>query len=424
MGRLSERYDKRYLGRKGAYILIALAAIAVMVFAGYMLIEKFSPGLELADASVEKVVITVEADAYIFRDEKPLYSSTGSGSVCTLVRNGGRVYRGEMVAEVYSASSPESVRSELEEQIAILEKGSGDDRSVQSARSVDEDIYSTVLEISRAAAGGNYLGIQYLKTEFLVDMKKREIYTGAVTDYRSEIDKLKNEQSAVKARLGSKLASVYTDTAGYFFAEYDGYGGIFSTDRLEDMTYSSFRELTEAGPEQAGAGVCVGSVVSGYRWYIAAEVGSVSGISEGRTYNVYFPYSGTELGMKLERIIADSAGERFVLVMSTGSMPDNFDYTRSQPVRISTVEYSGFRIPKTAIRVVSGTEGVFVKERVAVVFRRINVIYEGEDFVICNGEHADDDVVLSESGDEYGWIRQNDIIVVGGTELYDGKVVG
>ena len=110
-------------------------------------------------------------------------------------------------------------------------------------------------------------------------------------------------------------------------------------------------------------------------------------------------------------------------------MPENFDYTRMQPVEISAVEYTGFEVPIEAVRVVNGFEGVYILDEVTVEFRRINIIYEGDGYVICTGDPDDkipvtDETEVDVNDELYPWIEQNDIIVVSGTELYSGKVVG
>ena len=54
------------------------------------------------------------------------------------------------------------------------------------------------------------------------------------------------------------------------------------------------------------------------------------------------------------------------------------------------------------------------------------MIYEGDGYVICTGNPADSDstaVPAVQGGQEYQWIRQNDVIVVEGTGIYSGKVV-
>ena len=108
---------------------------------------------------------------------------------------------------------------------------------------------------------------------------------------------------------------------------------------------------------------------------------------------------------------------------------------------IVTATYTGYELPSSAVRVVGGFEGVYVKNEVTIEFRRIHVLYESDGKVICSGKpdsmkyetNPDGTYKTDENGqrieiidvnDEiYPWIRQNDIVVVSGTELYTGKTI-
>ncbi|MBP3294262.1 MAG: hypothetical protein J6N32_10960, partial [Clostridia bacterium] len=128
-------FDKHYLLRVGVYALTAVLAFGVLVYAAYHLLGRFSPGLELVDAVPSSISQTVSVHAYILRDEEPVYAGDmASGSIAPAVRDGSHVSLYGKLADVYSNFSPdtESRLTELDEQIALLEKNQADNRSVQS----------------------------------------------------------------------------------------------------------------------------------------------------------------------------------------------------------------------------------------------------------------------------------------------------
>ena len=45
-------------------------------------------------------------------------------------------------------------------------------------------------------------------------------------------------------------------------------------------------------------------------------------------------------------------------------------------------EYTGIRVPRSAIRFVGEDRGVYVLEGEELIFKKLNVIYEGDDFVL------------------------------------------
>ncbi len=438
-------FDKSYLTRTGLYVLTAALAFGVLVYAAYHLIGRFSPGLELVDAVPTSVSKTVSVYAYIMRDEEPVYASdVASGSVAPAVRDGAHVALYGKIADVYSNSSPdtETRLTELDEQIALLEKNQSENRSVQSTAGLDADIYNELFTIRSHCEDGNYADALSLRTKLLVGIKKRAILTGEITDYSSHIAMLEGEKASLRSGLGANLGSVYSASAGYYFSDADGYGKIFSSDKIDSMTFDDFMKMTEAEPE-TGSGLCIGTIVSDYKWYIAClmDKADAAGLADQYTCDVMFRYSGESLEMNLYRIIPETPGERAVVILRCGKMPVNFDYTRMQPVDIVTATYTGYEIPSSAVRVVGGFQGVYVKNQVTIEFRRIHVLYENDGTVICSGKpdsmkyekETDGTYKLDENGNRieiydpndeiYPWIAQNDIVVVGGTELYTGKTI-
>ena len=194
---------------------------------------------------------------------------------------------------------------------------------------------------------------------------------------------------------------------------------MFDPDKIGELTYEQFTDMIGADP-YFSLRLCIGAMVNDYKWYIACPMprNDANGFEDGRKYTVDFSYSNETLSMQVERVINDTDSDNSIVVFSSEKMPLNFDYTRMQPVSIAVKDYTGFKIPVSAVRVIDGYQGVYVKNEVTIEFRRVNVIYEDNGYMICTGNpNADSE------NEEYGWIERNDIVVVSGTELYSGKVV-
>ncbi len=427
--KILDRFDKKYLSRVVVYAVSCVVAFGVIFYFGYHLVEKLSPGLELVDATLKTVTRELTVDAYIMRDEEPLYASSSGGSVVSAVHNGERVSIHSKVVEIYSSSSAdiENRLDEIDEQIALLRKNKSENRSVQSAAGIDSKIYDEVFDIRKHCESGDYSDALSVKTQLIVEIKKRAILTGEITDYDAQIAMLEREKNSLMASLGVCLDSVHTQRSGYFFSEYDGYGEIFSADKVDSMTYDDFVYMTESPDVTVGQN-CIGAMVYDYRWYIACEMSKTDAayFMDVKKCSVTFPYSGETLTMDVYRAISQTPGSRAVIVFRSEKMPDGFDYTRMQPVTISVTEYTGYEIPIEAVRVVGGYEGVFVLEEVTVEFRRINIVYEDGGVVICTGKpQTSGELTGAEiANDEvYPWIELNDIVIVGGRDLYTGKVI-
>lgn len=425
--RKSVLLDKRYLGNVGLHILTAALAFGAVAYVGYHLFGGFTSGLELLDAVPKTVTRTISADAYIMRDEEPLYlTSLSGGSVAPAVSDGGRAAMGAKIAEVYSDASAEVEKrlAEIDEQITLLEKNSAEGRSVKSTAGLDAEIYETFFSMRSDCAAGEYDEALGLRTGLLVDIKKRAILSGEITDYSSQIRLLEQEKSQLKSSLGAHLQTVHASSTGYYFSEYDGYGDVFSSDKVDTVTYDEFMDMTRADPS-FGSGFAVGMMVHDFNWYIACPMKKSDAgiIADLYKCTVTFEYSDISLDMDVYRVIAQTPGDNAVVIFRCQKMPAGFDYTRMQPVQISAVEYTGFEIPLSAVRVVGGFEGVYVLDEVTLDFRRINIVYQNGNTVICTGKPEEWGENVTSDDIVFPWIGQNDVIVLSGTDLYSGKVI-
>jgi len=430
--KFTELFDKKYLTRVVALVLGVAAVVGILFYVGFHFFDSFSTELDLVDARLTSHTELIYAQAYLMRSERQLTSETAVGSIVPEVHDGTHVASGALIAEVYSKSAPEVEErlDEIDEQIALFEKSRDEDRSVQSTAGIDTEIYSTVNSIRESAEKGNSGDAISLRTGLLVNIKKRAILSGEITDYEAQIAMLEKEKASLTSSLGTRLESIYAGNAGYYYASCDGYGSVFDPSLIDSMTYDDFLAMTNAEAEDTTH--TVGIMVSDYVWYIACELakqdaGRLAELGECR---VNFLYSGTTLDMTVERVIPQTPGDRAVIVLRCGTLETGFDYTRVQPVELCAETYTGFELPKSALRIQNGSQGVYIMDEVTIRFRRINVIYEDDDIVICTGDPKVDISVVKEGEEandtaesEDEWIRQNDVVVVSGTELYSGKVI-
>ncbi|MBR3423366.1 MAG: hypothetical protein IKG80_02625, partial [Clostridia bacterium] len=127
-----------------------------------------------------------------------------------------------------------------------------------------------------------------------------------------------------------------------------------------------------------------------------------------------------------------TASDGALVVFECEEVKEGFDFTRSQSVTIVTSETTGFKVPVSAVRIVDGVEGVYIIDEIKVGFRRIDVIDESGGFYLCREVAAEDEAtsaVTDETGDPaeteeetkyVPWLKQNDLMITGGTGLSEG----
>ena len=85
---------------------------------------------------------------------------------------------------------------------------------------------------------------------------------------------------------------------------------------------------------------------------------------------------------------------------------------RTAHFKLEVNSYGGLRVSREAIRLNElGERGVYVVRGSSLSFKKINVIYWGEDYVICSQQEGDD------------YLKLYDEIVTEGKDLHDGRVI-
>ena len=99
-----------------------------------------------------------------------------------------------------------------------------------------------------------------------------------------------------------------------------------------------------------------------------------------------------------------------LIVLKSTTMNKQAAASRIVDGEILFSQYRGIKIPKSAIRIVDGEMGVYVKFSKLVIFKKVNPVYQDENYVILP--------LNVEEGNE---VELYDDIIVKGVNLYDGK---
>lgn len=422
-------FNKQYLKRTLVTIGSGALALGFIFYISYHLTESFAESLGLQNAVYVDESRIIHADGYIFRSEKVLYAGQADrGSVTPAVPDGTKLARYDKAADIYEGTSPDVLArlTELDTQLELLEKSADEDVSQVSTSGLDSAIFQSVQNIRTQVESGALDEAVTMRTDFLVSIQKKDIFadtgSGTTLHYASRIQALQEEKRSLRSQLGACLETYYAPQSGYYFSPstVDGYETLFAADTLTDMAYDDFLSLITKEPETyTGSSQCVGKLVTDFRWYVACPMTKVeaSSLMDGYTYSLTFPYNGnTTLRMTLQTVIPELPGTGAIAIFLCEKMPDGFDYTRMQPVQVVTAEYRGFSVPTSAVRILDGYEGVYVLDEVTVVFKRIQIVFEGDGYYICTDSEEDEDC-------PYDWLQMNDVIITEGTGLEVGKVI-
>lgn len=436
-------FDKDYLRRVVIYAIVTVAAVFAVCFIGYHMWLNMTSEIETIPATPQVFPVTAKYDAWVFRDES-VVPSVGTGTVVPAVRNGEKIGKNDLVAQLY-ASVPAEKLTELQSvrsQIRLLES------KKSSVIGGDLGIGDIMLSLTSALKNGNMAEAGEISDRLTALVAARATGGG---DADTVIASLKEKESAILSSLGTASDSVYSPKSGWYYSDTDGFESVFTTDGVVDITPEKLDELLQSQPSsEKGAG----RIVNNYKWYIAAIMDTADGLcfTEGTTTEILLPGLANPLDFRVESVAGGSDG-RCAVVFSCGIMPENYTADRHMILEFTLREVEGFGIPKDAVRVLDDVTGVYTYNGVMAKFKKINIIEEIDDLYIAEiqkdevekvtevpatvtgtGEVTTEvtTVVTTEPNPigggsgrkDYMWLDVNEFIIVKGRALSNGKLIG
>ena len=376
-------------------------------------------------SSAYKPITTVSAEYYtavdgfpinatIVREEK-IITSDMSGTLHFSLSDGERVAKNGTIASVYSDSQASVTVNRIEQlksRISDIEEIQGyNDVEAADIALANNKVNNSLNKMLREIAAGNFSSVEDNSAELLTNISRRQMITGEQTDFSARLSELKSELDGLNKSLPQPIGSIKTDVSGYFVSGVDGYENVLSCSNIEQITPEYLNELKQdATPQNA-----IGKIVSDYTWYIVANIK----ISDSLKYKVGDELtlkttlkSTPELNVKVEKINASKDTDIAVLVLACQQMNSELASIRKDSMTIINNTYTGLKIPTKALRFQNDKTGVFVRSGMTVKFVGVNVIYRTDEYIVCEQQISNDDV-----------LRLYDDVVVKGKRLYDGKIV-
>ncbi len=413
------------------YIASFALCIGIVVYVYLQVMGGFDSDIVTETAMHVTLNDSISADACLFRNETVARVPDG-GNIVTLVSEGERVSKGQLIANIYSDESDAVLQDDINRinrQIEIIEDSAVDSQFVISdLHELDDDIDELFDEVYFNAAGGKISEVISDSSKLLVKLNKRDLIVESDFDYSQQLQKLVDEKNALESRISSLSTPVHSTSSGYFFGDVDGYESIFDISKIDSLSLSDFENLLEKEADEELASSASVKIVNDFVWYVACFVDyeSASTLVSGRKYTLVFPDSGDEeIDMSLYKVVSETDSATAVAVFRVNVLPADFGYKRFQSAEIVLDSLEGVSVPKKALRVVDGVEGVYILVGDVIRFRAVERIAEKDNYYVAKlktnkelFEESVNDEVLVKSLSLY------DNIIVSGKDLFDGKIVG
>lgn len=397
------------------------------------------------EALYGEVVDSIQTQGFAVREESVI-SPNYTGVLNYRVANGARVSKGGVIADIFQSESDAAAQNmvdRIEREIQSLSALSRPiDTYVSASTALGEQIYDNLSGIMLDVQHGDFSGVAQTKESLLLSLSRKQVLSGQESseDYAQRVNELRVEKESLTSGTDQAMNSIKAPGAGYFITFADGLENIVSVDEVKKLTPEKLSKLfsTEKGvlPQQY-----IGKICEDFKWYMAClfdddSMAKFEGVEE---VTLDIPYASTAtIPAKVVAKNRDVDTDKTVVVFECTYMDADLATVRNENVQVNVRTYSGVLVNEKALRFLdieyqetdeNGNTVTKVKENVKGVY----VVYGGQlefvqvftekdvnGYAVCKLELSEEEqnsLVTDHT------IRLYDQVVVGGVDLYDGKIV-
>lgn len=362
-------------------------------------------------ALIAEAIASEEFKGVFIRDEKPVTYS-GSGVLSYNVSDGGKLGNGSVIASVYNDASQISRNREkekLKKELDILMKiqNPGTRESAQPA-DISAGIAENYRELMFSRDRMDLESIAEIKDSLLIQMSTYQIVTKEVSDFSPQILEINNRLDQLSRQEAKPVETIVSPESCYFVSYCDGYENELNESVLGSLTAAKLKEISDKRSDDPKI---VGKLVSGYNWYLAGVVDNRRQEYKVDDYVSIRPESSEAVFKARIMDIRDEGDpSEAVLILACREFSSELVQHRAEKIMLIRGNYRGLKVPREAIRFATTEEtvgegdnaitkevtykGVYVLNGEQVLFKKIDVIYEGSDYVLSSLEHTGDDSYL------------------------------
>ncbi|HZJ77741.1 MAG TPA: HlyD family efflux transporter periplasmic adaptor subunit [Clostridia bacterium] len=427
------------MNRQKRILFRSLSILAGLMIAAFLINDIYKQGVDRINTQTAFEYTfeqTHDVKAYIVRNEEYVTAS-GTGISASLVGDGERVAINDPVAVMCGNSNDASVYAEIkdvEQKISrYTQLNSQKNLNTVNIKGFDDDVYSILKSLLNSVDTGNLSEYSEYCESFRDKATAREISISGAVDFSSKISELSSKLAELKS-MAINAQEIFSESAGYFVSKTDGYEKTINYNNVTKLDYKDVESaFINAGQVPKGA---IGKIVKDYNWYIVVVVENniASQIEVGKNIKIIFPQSSIGRIEASIRAINTSSDGNSVVVFSSNNVSAQTLNMRIENAQIVLNEHTGYKIDSSAIRVSKETiitesddavetqkqvehKGVYIKLGNIVRFRKVDIIYSSNDYVLSAIESKID------SGKRNEFVGMYDEIIVGGKDLQDGKIL-
>jgi hypothetical protein len=382
-------------------------------------------------ALMSEAVASKEFRGVFIRDEE-VRTYSGNGAVSYKVADGGKLGTDTVIAEVYSSDDQISRNrdiSALERELELLKKiqNPGTLESAQPA-SLSENIEESYRSMIYSRDMRDYDTLKSNVEDLQIMMSTYQIITKRVTGFNQQIADINTKLAELKGASVKPTEIIKSPRSAYFVSFCDGYESVLTPDKLDELTIADLISIEDRKSEDPKI---IGKLVDGYGWYLAGVIDNTrKEYAIGDSVKIRFDSSSDMFDAVIHDVRNEGNPAKSIIILKC----DQFNYELVQH-RVEKCEliklvkgksvFHGLKVPRKAIRFMDpkdetsdgnegkdeepastgsditeaaanykGIKGVYILKGEQITFKKIDVIYEGSDYILSE-VHDDDSSYLA-----------------------------
>ncbi|MBR4036505.1 MAG: hypothetical protein IKJ05_07235 [Oscillospiraceae bacterium] len=409
----NQTYERRPKRRKKKnWIPVIALLLAVYIFVQMYLMN--ANGVDTVKATEGYINDSIIAQGIVCREEVVLTYNSG-GIVDYLAENGERVSKGNLVAQSYpSYYDIEQLIYLRNRQQTLDDINSANgyiDGGILDISQTRKQLTNQLSSIAALSSSGDYTQALEDLTQLTFSLNKISVATGRTTDFSRATAQLQGEIAGTKSNIRQPLATFYSPYTGYFIQSTDGYESVATVDNFIGYSYQQGQDIINSQALYSPAANEYGKIITDYKWNLCTYIDTrlTENIYEGRSLKITLNVNGNEFNKAtVEKVI--NLGEKSLVIFECTVMDKLAAAARVTDCEILFKQYTGIKIPKTAIHFVDGQMGVYVNFSNVVYFKKISPVFEDDNYVI-----------VPKATSETNEVKLYDSVIVKGRNLYNGK---
>ncbi len=401
-------------------VVSILLSVFIIIYVVVQVAGFFYSPYEVQTVYKTTVNNSVILNGLVIRDEEVI-DQQKSGVIRYQVQNGAKVAQQSVIAKKYSSEADMLTQEKAEalnEEIAVLTEAQ--DKGATAAATLDSvtaQINEDYLELMGLIAKKDLDRLQEYKLSLQGLLSKKQVIIGRQENYNERINALKVEQKNLLNSIKEKPVEIKSPNSGYFAQTVDGLEDDYSCANAKKVTYDQIDALA-ANQGGISGNDQLGKIIKSFEWKLVMFVSDkeAASLKTGEKIKLTFPnYGSKEYSAVIDSLELDPDTGSYQVVFACNIMDNGITKMRLEKVELILSEVTGIQIPKEAIRYEENEMGVYEKTGRKLYFRKIDSLYENDEFVISKEHEADDS--------KHVYVHHYDDVVIKGKDLYDKKPI-